>query len=225
MNPLTRMFRNIKRFPRWLYIPPVLLLKFVRTFLMRTEIQDPHDYMHTIFGAVAGQLEARRLHVLPASTYMERYLPGAGVLTGRAPDAREAADIAHGHRAAMTIGAVDIGQTVVVKDGMILAAEAFEGTNAAIRRGARLGGPGAIVVKVARDGHDMRFDIPVVGAATLQVLRRARASALAFQAGRTILLDREAVIDGANRRGIAVVAIDSGLPPAPTRPPAESPAP
>jgi DUF1009 family protein len=108
---------------------------------------------------------------------------------------------------------------------MILAAEAFEGTNAAIRRGARLGGPGAVVVKVARDGHDMRFDIPVVGAVTLQVLRRARAGALAFQAGRTILLDREAVVDGANRRGIAVVALDSGLPPAPTRPPAEFPVP
>ena len=180
---------------------------------------------HTIFGAVAAQLEARDLRVLPASTYMERYLPAAGVLTTRAPDAREAADIAHGHRAALTIGAVDIGQTVVVKDGMILAAEAFEGTNAAIRRGARLGGPGAVVVKVARDGHDMRFDIPVVGAVTLQVLRRARAGALAFQAGRTILLDREAVVDGANRRGIAVVALDSGLPPAPTRPPAEFPVP
>ena len=118
----------------------------------------------------------------------------------------------------MTIGTVDIGQTVVVKDGMVLAVEAFEGTNAAIRRGAKLGGRGAVVVKIARDGHDMRFDIPVVGAKTLRVLRRSSISALAFQAGRTILLDREEVLREANRLGIAIVALHTDLPPAPTRP-------
>ncbi len=180
---------------------------------------------HTIFGAVAGLFESINLRVLPASTYMDEHLPAPGVLTARAPDAREEADIAHGHRAALTIGTVDIGQTVVIKNGMVLAVEAFEGTNDAIRRGARLGGRGAVVVKVARDGHDMRFDIPVVGAITLKVLRRARISAIAFQARRTILLDREEVVEGANRHGIAVVALDSGLPPAPTRPPAEPAAP
>ena len=123
-----------------------------------------------------------------------------------------------GMEVARDVGAHDVGQTVVVKSGMVLAVEAFEGTNAAIRRGGRLGGKGSVVFKAAREGHDMRFDIPVVGLKTLKVMKRAGATALAFQAGRLILLDREAVVDFANRHGIAVVGVDSGLPPAPLRP-------
>ena len=173
---------------------------------------------HTIFGALVKLLEGEGFNILPASTFMEDYIPAAGVLTSRAPDEREEADIRHGQRAAMAMGALDIGQTVVVKEGMVLAVEAFEGTNAAICRGAKLGGKGAVVVKVAREGHDMRFDIPVVGAKTLRVLRRGKISALAFQAGRTILLDREEVLREADRHGIAIVALRTELPPAPTRP-------
>ncbi|MDD5706354.1 MAG: UDP-2,3-diacylglucosamine diphosphatase LpxI [Kiritimatiellae bacterium] len=178
----------------------------------------PVKTAHTIFGAVAALLERNGIRVLPASTYMERFLPEPGVLSARPPDAREESDIARGHAAAHSLGTLDIGQTVVVKDGMVLAVEAFEGTNAAIRRGGRLGGRGAVVVKVARDGHDMRFDIPVIGARTVPVLRRARVSALAFEARRTILLDREAVIAAANRLGLAIVSLQTSLPPAPTRP-------
>ena len=173
---------------------------------------------HSIFSAVIGLFESAGLQFLPASVYMDDCLPAAGLLSSRAPDERELADIARGRAAAEALGAVDVGQTVVVKDGMVLAAEAFEGTNAAIKRGASLGGAGAVVVKGARDGHDMRFDIPVVGLATMCRLARSRVSALAFQAGRTILLDRAKFLDLANRRGIAVVAFDSGLPPAPLRP-------
>ena len=183
----------------------------------------PIKSAHSIFGATITLLEAQGLRVLPASTYMDRFLPEAGVLTRRAPDAREAADITRGEQAALAIGVVDVGQTVVVKNGMILAVEAFEGTNAAIRRGGRLGGAGAVVVKVAREGHDMRFDIPVVGARTIQVLRRIGASTLAFQARRTILFDREAVIAAAERNGLSIIAFDSGLPAAPTRPPEVEP--
>ena len=176
---------------------------------------------HSIYGTVTSVLEGMGLHVLPASTYMDAYLPSPGVLTERAPDERERIDIELGHKAAMTIGTVDVGQTVVVKDGMVLAVEAFEGTNAAIRRGGKLGGKGAVVVKVARAGHDMRFDIPVIGAQTMRVLRRARVSAVAIQAKRTIFLDREEVLAEANRHGMSIVALETSLPPAPTRPPAD----
>ena len=101
---------------------------------------------------------------------------------------------------------------------MVLAVEAFEGTNAAIKRGGRLGGKGAVLVKGAREGHDMRFDIPVVGLKTLKVMKKAGVSALAFQAQRLMLLDKEEVIAFANRHGIAIVGFATDLPPAPTRP-------
>ena len=172
---------------------------------------------HTLFGRIGALLADRGVQAIPASCFMEDHLPQAGVLTRRAPDDREAADIELGRRIGMAVCGLDVGQTVVVKDGMVLALEAFEGTNQAIRRGGRLGGRGAVVVKVAKDGHDMRFDIPVIGAQTIPVLRRARISALAFQARRTVLLERDEVIAAADRLGIAIVALDSGLPPAPVR--------
>lgn len=178
----------------------------------------PVKSAHSIFGALLGMIEDLGVRVLPASVYMEDFIPSVGTLTARAPDKREEADIRRGYEAAMAAGTVDVGQTVVVKDGMVLAVEAFEGTNAAIRRGAKLGGRGAVVVKTARAGHDMRFDIPVIGAKTIAVMRRNSVSALAFQAGRTILLDREEALRAADKAGIAVVALPTDLPPAPTRP-------
>ncbi len=173
---------------------------------------------HTIFGKVAVEMEQVGLRVLPASCYMDAYIPGVGVLTRRAPDEREARDIAFGHRVACDICELDIGQTLVVKDGAILAVEAFEGTNQAIRRGAKLGGKGAVVVKVAKDGHDMRFDIPVIGEATITTLKKAGIGALAFQAGRLVMLERERVVAAADKLNLAIVGLDSGLPAAPLRP-------
>jgi len=149
---------------------------------------------------------------------MDNHIPGAGVLTRRAPDERENRDLAFGHRVARDIGGLDIGQTLVVKDGMILAVEAFEGTNKAIRRGGKLGGKGAVVVKVAKEGHDMRFDIPVIGEKTITVLRKAGVSALAYQAGRLVMLERPKVIAAANALNLAIIGLDSGLPAAPLRP-------
>ena len=106
---------------------------------------------------------------------------------------------------------------MLVKAGMVLAVEAFEGTNAAIKRAGKLG-RGSVLCKAAREGHDWRFDIPVVGLKTLKNMKKAGVTALAFQAGRLLLLDREAVVDFADRNNIAIVGFDSGLPPAPTRP-------
>jgi len=140
-----------------------------------------------------------------------------GTLTGRELTEGERKDVARAVEVARDMGAHDVGQTVMVKSGMVLAVEAFEGTDRAIRRGGRLGGKGAVVFKAAREGHDMRFDIPVAGLKTVKSLARAGATALVFQAGRLVLLEREAAIAYARRKGIALVGIDSGLPPAPTR--------
>ncbi|MFZ4395298.1 MAG: LpxI family protein [Kiritimatiellia bacterium] len=177
----------------------------------------PVKNAHTVFGRTAEHLAARGLQVIPASMFMGDHLPPPGVLSRRQPDIREARDLDLGHRVGMAICNLDVGQTVVVKEGMILAVEAFEGTNEAIRRGGKLGGPGAVVVKVAKVGHDMRFDIPVIGPQTITMLKRARISALAFQARRTVLLERDEVIAAADRLDMALIALDSGLPPAPVR--------
>ena len=124
----------------------------------------PLKNAHTVCGYVANMLDGRGVQTLPSSMFMDDHLPSPGILSRRPPDSRETNDIEIGHRVGMTVCNLDIGQTVVVKDGMILAVEAFEGTNQTIRRGGKLGGPGAVVIKVAKDGHDMRFDIPVIGA-------------------------------------------------------------
>ena len=178
----------------------------------------PSKNAHSVFGKLIAEIEKTGVKVLPASLYMDDCLPGVGTLTAREPSAAELADIAHARAVAHDVGVHDVGQTVMVKRGMVLAVEAFEGTNAAIKRGGKLGGKGSVVFKAAREGHDMRFDIPVVGLKTLKVMKRAGVSALAFQAGRLILLEREEVVAFADRHGIAILGVDSGLPPAPTRP-------
>ena len=173
---------------------------------------------HTVYGKLAYEFEAAGVKVFPASSFMDGHLPGVGALTNRALTDREASDVAHGAAVMRDMGRHDVGQTVLVKEGMVLAVEAFEGTNAAIKRGGKLGGKGAVIVKGAREGHDMRFDIPVVGLKTLKVMKSAGVTALAFQAGRLILLDREEVIAFANKHNIALVGIATDLPPAPLRP-------
>lgn len=177
----------------------------------------PTKNAHTIFQKLISKFEAVGVRMLPASLYMEDCLPGLGQLTERGLEGTEADDVRRGIEVAADVGRHDVGQTVMVKGGMVLAVEAFEGTNAAIRRGGRLGGKGGVVFKAAREGHDMRFDIPVVGLKTLKTMKKAGATALAFQAGRLILLDREEVVAFANRNNIAIVGVESGLPPAPTR--------
>lgn len=178
----------------------------------------PSKNAHTVYGKLVEEFEKAGVRVLPASSFMDDHMPGAGVLTARAPDDREARDIAHGSVVMRDMGWHDVGQTVLVKDGMVLAVEAFEGTNAAIKRGGKLGGRGAVLVKGAREGHDMRFDIPVVGLKTLKTMKSAGVTALAFQAGRLVLLDREAVVAYADRHGIAIAGFETDLPPAPLRP-------
>ncbi len=160
----------------------------------------------TIFGAVAAELKTIGIELLPAHRFMEETMPAPGCLSRLIPDERILSDIALGKRVARFSSNLDIGQTVVVKQGTVLAVEAFEGTDRAIARAGQLGGPGAVVVKAAKTQHDMRFDIPVVGERTLRGLRRIRAAALVVEAHRTILLEREKLIDMANRYGLCFVA-------------------
>ncbi|MDD5482919.1 MAG: UDP-2,3-diacylglucosamine diphosphatase LpxI [Kiritimatiellae bacterium] len=163
----------------------------------------------TIFGAVCAEFSAIGVQLLPAWQFMENSLPKAGQLSLRPPTEREQKDIELGMRAAKAVSALEIGQTVVVKEGVILAVEAFEGTDQTILRAGDLGGTGAVVVKTARNDHDMRYDIPVVGLKTMKILKKIKAAALAVEAGRTIMLEPDKIIAEADRMGLALVAVDT----------------
>jgi hypothetical protein len=160
----------------------------------------------TIMEAVAQELNREGIVLLDCTRFLTRALVEPGVLTRRAPTPQEWKDIEFGEGVARTLTQSKIGQTVVVKKGTVLAVEAIEGTDAAVRRGAELGGKGVVVVKVCRPDQDLRFDVPVIGLTTLAVLRDVRATALAVQAKQTFLLEREQSLALADEAGIAVVA-------------------
>jgi DUF1009 family protein len=134
-------------------------------------------------------------------------VPEAGVLTRRAPNEREAADIAYGFSVARNIAGMDIGQTVVISGCACVAVEAMEGTDEAVARAARIvGGKPLVVVKVSKPGQDMRFDVPVIGLPSIEQMASAGVTALAVDAGRTLLFDREKLIALAEEKAIAIEA-------------------
>ena len=169
----------------------------------------PRRNADTIFGAVGEELAKMGVTLTHAGRFMESRMPAAGVLTERQPTDEERADIAQGFELAKANAKLKAGQAVVIKRGTVIAVEGFEGTDRMIRRAGRVGGPGGVVVKVAQEDHDMRFDIPVVGVRTLKSMRRAGCRCLALEAGRSILLEREQVVEAANASGIALVAVEA----------------
>jgi DUF1009 family protein len=164
---------------------------------------------HTIFGALVEHIEALGIEVLPGNSFMECYTPDAGQLSRRAPTEREQADIELGLKLVKGTSAFEIGQTVAIKDGLIVAVEALEGTNSTIKRAGKVGKEGTVIVKVPKEGHDMRFDIPVVGTKTFKMMKKAKVSCLAVEAGKTILLEKEKLITLADRYDMAFVAVET----------------
>ncbi|MEN7974013.1 MAG: UDP-2,3-diacylglucosamine diphosphatase LpxI, partial [Verrucomicrobiota bacterium] len=165
---------------------------------------------HTIFGAIVSEIEKLGIEVLPGNSFMECYTPEAGQLSSRAPTERERADIELGLRLVKGTSEFEIGQTVAIKDGIVIAVEAFEGTNQTIRRAGKVGKAGTVIVKVPKEGHDMRFDIPVVGTKTFRMMKKAKVSCIAVEAGKTILLEKDRLIALADQYGIAFVAVETG---------------
>ncbi len=164
----------------------------------------------TIFGAIGEELAKDGLELVPHARFLERLIPRPGVLSRRRPGAGEREDFEFGLRMARAVAALDIGQTVVVKQGTVLAVEAFEGTDAALLRGGQLGQGDAVAVKVTKPGQDMRFDIPCIGCATIRVLQQAGIRALGIEAGRTLLLEKEELLKLADDAGIALEALTVG---------------
>jgi DUF1009 family protein len=163
-----------------------------------------------LIGGVARVLQEEGITLEDSTVFLQPLLAGRGVLTRRGPSAAEQRDLEYGRKVAHDLARWDIGQTVVVADGACVAVEAMEGTDSAIRRAAQLAaGKPLSVIKVAKPGQDMRFDVPVVGLPTVAVMAECKATALSITAGRTLLFDREKMLLDADAAEIAIVG-DAG---------------
>jgi UDP-2,3-diacylglucosamine hydrolase len=163
----------------------------------------------SIFGAIADELAKVNVNLLPATTFLEDFLAPPGLIAGAKLSRREEEDVDLGWKIARQVARLDIGQTVIVKDGTILAVEAFEGTNEAIKRGGALARKGAIMVKVAKPHQDIRFDVPVIGVETIRIAAEAKLRVIAIEAGKTLLLEKGSVIELANRAKISIIGRES----------------
>ncbi len=158
-----------------------------------------------LIGAFVRMLQSRSIQVVDSTLFLKALLAGAGTLTRRAPDNSELADVVYGRKIAKKVAGLDIGQTIVVADRACVAVEAMEGTDATIERAATLSnGRRLVVVKVSKPHQDMRFDVPVVGPKTIRVMSRSNAALLAIDAGKTLLFERDHLLEEANQAGIAI---------------------
>jgi DUF1009 family protein len=158
-----------------------------------------------IISGIADVLRDNGIELLNSTAFLAPLMARAGILTERPPDDGERADLEFGYRMADAIAGMDIGQTVVVKSAAVVAVEAMEGTDSVILRAGELAGPGTRVIKVAKPGQDMRFDVPVVGVSTVETMRAAGATLLSVDAGKTLMIDGEAIFRAADAAGICIV--------------------
>jgi UDP-2,3-diacylglucosamine hydrolase len=160
----------------------------------------------SLFGGIADELARDGITLLPATTFLDDLIPEAGRVCGPSPGKRQLIDIDYGFQIAKEVSRLDIGQTVIVKKGTVLAVEGFEGTDECVRRGGALGRGGATMVKVSKPNQDFRFDVPVVGPRTVEIAAVAGISAIVVEAGRTLLLGKHDVVRICEERRIALLA-------------------
>ena len=192
----------------WLYKEHVMPDLRAIKLLNRLRKQNFKD--DTITLAIVEELKKDGISVLDQTKYLKPLMPGPQIFTKRVPTEREWQDIKFGFDAAKMIGAMDLGQTVVVKNQAVMAVEAIEGTDACIKRGGLLAREGAVVVKTAKPGQDSRFDVPAVGITTLESMLESKCEVLAIEANRTLFAEKEKVLELAEREGLVIVAVEQG---------------
>jgi DUF1009 family protein len=158
-----------------------------------------------LIGGIADAMRDKGIELLNSTAFLAPLMAKDGVLTHRAPDGDEQVDLTFGYRIADTIAGLDIGQTIAVKSAAVVAVEAMEGTDALIARAGQLAGTGVRIVKVAKPNQDMRFDVPVVGVSTIEAMKAAGASLLSVDAGKTLMIDGDAIVKAADDAGICIV--------------------
>jgi DUF1009 family protein len=164
---------------------------------------------HSVFGAIADELKKDGVELVAATPWLGPLMPGANFLLGPKLSGEQQEDLEFGFRMAKAISHLEIGQSVVVKQGTVLAVEGFEGTDKCLARGGELAGSqgGSVAVKVARENHDFRFDIPCVGPRTLEVCAAAQISVLGMEAGKALLLEQDACEDLARKNRISITTV------------------
>lgn len=177
----------------------------LKTVKLLFSLKDRAD--DTIMRAVVEELEKNGIKLHKTTTFTKNLLAPQGVLTSHKPSKSDLRDVEFGWGIAKKMGRLDIGQTVVVKDMAVMAVEAIEGTDEAVKRGGQLAKEGAVVVKVSKPQQDMRFDVPVVGTETIESMKKFSAKVLALEAGQCIIVDREKFIKEADKAGIAVLGV------------------
>jgi len=190
--------RDALRDPSQLHLDP-------RALALIARLEDRGD--DALLRAVAGELESEGLAVIESTRYLRDRLTAVGRLAGPALKAATEADLFLALRVAKSLGSHDVGQSVVVKEGSVLAVEAVEGTDAAMRRGAELGGAGAVIVKAAKPNQDLRFDVPAIGPQTVELACQCELAAIGLEAERTLVLDRARTLREAERHGLALVGL------------------
>jgi DUF1009 family protein len=185
----TKIFRDI--------VPDAAFMKL----LARLSFQNTDG----LIGAVAGALRDNGIELIDSTSLLGPLLAGAGTMTDRMPSDEERKDLEFGYPIADAIAGLDVGQTIAVEHRAVVAVEAMEGTDEVIGRAGHLAGGGVRIIKVAKPNQDMRFDVPVVGLATIQAMRIAGASALSVDAGKTLMFEKDAMLASANEAGIAIV--------------------
>jgi len=189
---------------RKIYDPALKMDSSAKSFIRQTPNKGDDHILRALEIYLKMNCGAR---VIDSRVFLKDALAPKGVMTQRRPTEEERRDLKLGVKVARHIGRMDIGQTVVVKDGIVLAVEALEGTDQAIRRGGELGNGGVVVVKTSKPNQDLRFDLPCVGLETVQSLKAASASVFGVEAGKTIMISKEKLIEAADNANICIVGV------------------
>lgn len=189
-------------------IDKTIIYKFTKNQQLASFLEKLSDRMDlSILGGIAKRLESLGIKVINSTTYLEEFLAKKGPLTKIHPTDEQLADIKFGFNVARKLAALDIGQTVVVKQKAIVAIEAIEGTDETIKRAGKLVGKGCVVIKTARPKQDMKLDVPVIGTTTIESLNQAGASCLGIEAGKVLMIDRDDLINKAEDFGISIIGV------------------